>query len=72
MASPRWSAEQMSTQRPLWWPLYGDPVRCPIRSDKEQPCLRFECVMNPGFCQERNALALVPKEETETLKGKKE
>lgn len=48
----------MSTQRPKWFPLYGDPVRCPI---KERACARFDCVMGGGaVCEERNALALVP------------
>lgn len=52
----------MSTQRPKDWPLYGDPVRCPIRGGR---CDRFDCVMNGGHCEERDALALVPKEEAE-------
>lgn len=51
----------MSTKRPPDWPAYGDPVRCPIRGGR---CDRFRCVTETGTtCEERDALALVPKEE---------
>lgn len=53
----------MSNQRPKWFPVYGDPVRCPIRPAGKNICLLFDCVTNAGYCEERNALALVPKEE---------
>ena len=53
----------MSLQRPGWWPQYGDPVYCPIRSCA---CVRFHCVTSAGItCEERNALALVPMQNAE-------
>lgn len=53
----------MSTRRPDWWPLYGDPVYCPIRKEfnKQGGCMRYACVMGYGYvCEERNNMALEP------------
>lgn len=54
----------MSTRRPDWWPVYGDPVRCPIR---QGICIKRACMDSiNGFCEDRNNLALVPMEPPKT------
>ena len=55
----------MSTRRPPDWPVYGDPVRCPISSSR---CDRFACVMH-GNCERRDAMALEPMENESHAKG---
>ena len=53
----------MSTFRPPWLPMHLETVydapHCPIR---DRICLSIQCHKG-GNCEERNKLALVPKDE---------